>query len=150
MPASSHDDRRGQGYSSAVDDTPLIVVAEDDDDIRELLAMRLASRGFEVATATDGRAALELVRTRRPVAAVLDWMMPVVQGHEVCRMLKEDASTAEIPIVLLTARAMEGDVHRAFELGADEYITKPFDFEELVQTLRRLLAGGVSGPAAHS
>lgn len=133
-----------------MDDTPLIVVAEDDDDIRELLAMRLASRGFEVATATDGRAALELVRTRRPVAAVLDWMMPVVQGHEVCRMLKEDASTAEIPIVLLTARAMEGDVHRAFELGADEYITKPFDFEELVQTLRRLLVGGVSGPATHS
>ncbi len=118
---------------------PLIVVADDDLDILNLVNKRLAKRGYEVLTATDGQQALELVRSRHPAAAVLDWMMPAMQGHEVCAQLKADSSTADIPVVLLTARAADVDIEKGFRSGADDYLTKPFNIRELDETLQRLI-----------
>ena len=120
----------------------LIVVADDNLDILLLISKRLAKRGYEVATAADGWAALEIIRARRPAAVVLDWVMPVLQGKEVCAELKKDPVTASIPVVFLTARAAEEDIARGMESGADEYLTKPFDIEVLERTLRRLIKDG--------
>lgn len=117
----------------------VIVVADDDPDILNLVNKRLSKRGYEVLTATDGQQALELVRSHRPAAAILDWMMPVLQGNEVCSRLKSDSSTADIPVVLLTAKAADVDIEKGFRGGADDYITKPFDIRELHQTLQRLV-----------
>lgn len=120
----------------------VIVVADDDPDILNLINKRLSKRGYEVFTATDGQQALELVRSRRPAAAILDWMMPALQGNEVCSRLKSDSSTADIPVVLLTAKAADVDIEKGFRGGADDYITKPFDVRELHQTLQRLVHDG--------
>ncbi len=119
--------------------TPLIVVADDDQDILNLVSKRLAKRGYHVVTATDGQQALELIRARRPAAAILDWMMPVLQGPEVCSRIKGDPSTEEVPVVLLTAKVSDVDIEKGFRVGADDYITKPFDITELDMTLKRLI-----------
>ncbi len=118
---------------------PLIVVADDDQDILNLVSKRLVKRGYHVLTATNGQQALELVRSRLPSAAILDWMMPVLQGHEVCSRIKEDPSTEEVPVVLLTAKVSDVDIEKGFRFGADDYITKPFDIAELDMTLKRLI-----------
>ncbi len=118
---------------------PLIVVADDDQDILNLVSKRLVKRGYHVLTATNGQQALELVRSRLPSAAILDWMMPVLQGHEVCSRIKEDPLTEEVPVVLLTAKVSDVDIEKGFRFGADDYITKPFDIAELDMTLKRLI-----------
>ncbi len=118
---------------------PLIVVADDDQDILNLVSKRLVKCGYHVLTATNGQQALELVRSRLPSAAILDWMMPVLQGHEVCSRIKEDPSTEEVPVVLLTAKVSDVDIEKGFRFGADDYITKPFDIAELDMTLKRLI-----------
>ena len=123
-------------------DAELIVVADDNVDILLLISKRLTKRGYEVATASDGGAALAMVRERRPVAVVLDWVMPVLHGKDVCAELKADPATAAIPVVFLTARAAEDDIARGFESGADEYLTKPFDIDVLEKALRRLIHNG--------
>ncbi|MGB0872822.1 MAG: response regulator transcription factor [Solirubrobacterales bacterium] len=122
-------------------DKPLVLVADDNQDIRDLLATRLASRGFEVVTAADGQAALDAALEHRPAIAVLDWVMPVIQGHELCVKLKSDARTAAMPIVMLTARGEEEDRLLGLDLGADDYLIKPFDIEVLGATLNRLIEG---------
>ena len=119
---------------------PTIVVADDDPDILNLVSKRLTKRGYRVITAVNGKEALELIRSRRPAAAVLDWMMPLLQGYDVCERIKADPSTAKVPVVLLTAKAAEMDIERGFRGGADDYITKPFDITELDLTLKRLIA----------
>lgn len=116
-----------------------IVVADDNVDILNLVSKRLTRRGFEVETATDGQEALDLVRSSLPDAVVLDWVMPVIQGHEVCAQLKAQQATSEIPIVMLTARASDDDVNLGMQLGADAYMTKPFDIDELAETIRQLV-----------
>jgi DNA-binding response OmpR family regulator len=118
----------------------LIVVAEGNAVVRELISRGLSERGYEVATASDGRAALEAIRARRPAAAVLDWILPGLQGPRACARLKADPETADIPVVLLTARADEEDIAAGFEEGADDYLTKPFAIDELDEMLRRLIA----------
>ncbi len=115
-----------------------IVVADDNADILKLVSKRLSSRGWRVITATNGRDALDLVRERLPSAVVLDWMMPLLAGPDVCTEIKADEMTAHIPVVMLTAKAAEHDIATGFRGGADEYLTKPFDVAELDQTLRRL------------
>jgi DNA-binding response OmpR family regulator len=117
----------------------LVVVADSNADLLELVTRELSERGYEVATAMDGQQALEMIRARRPAAAVLDWVMPVLQGPKVCSLLKADPVTAGIPVVLLTARVSEQDIAAGFEEGADEYLTKPFAVDELDETLRRLI-----------
>jgi DNA-binding response OmpR family regulator len=119
---------------------PLVLVADDNADIRDLLATRLGTRGFDVTTAADGQAALELVLSEHPDIALLDWVMPVIQGHELCVKLKTDPRTADIPVVMLTARGEEEDRLLGLDLGADAYLIKPFDIDELVGTLKKLIA----------
>jgi DNA-binding response OmpR family regulator len=120
-------------------DRPLVLVADDNADIRDLLATRLGTRGFDVTVAADGQAALEIALSEHPDIALLDWVMPVIQGHELCVKLKTDERTAEIPVVMLTARGEEADRLLGIDLGADAYLVKPFDIDELVGTLKRLI-----------
>ncbi|MBJ7354172.1 MAG: response regulator [Thermoleophilaceae bacterium] len=118
---------------------PCVLVADDNADIRDLLATRLNTRGFKVVVAADGQAALELALTEHPDIALLDWVMPIIQGHELCVKLKTDERTADIPVVMLTARGEEADRLLGLDLGADAYLVKPFDIDELVGTLKRLI-----------
>jgi DNA-binding response OmpR family regulator len=121
------------------DDRPLVVVAEDDEDILMLVRASLSGAGYEVAVARDGAAALELLRDRRPAAAVLDIAMPELDGLEVLSRARAEPSTAELPIVLLSARAQESDVARGYELGASKYIRKPFSPRDLVAAVDELV-----------
>ncbi len=131
----------GYGDGRRTDDAvrPVVLVADDDDDILNLLARRLDRRGYRAITACNGKDALELARERRPDAAVLDWMMPDLAGPDVCTALKSSDDTADIPIVILTAKTMESDITTGFDAGADEYLTKPFDIQELDAILRRVI-----------
>ena len=122
-----------------LDPAPLILVAEDDATTLKLISAQLSRRGYEVATATNGQQALEFVQRRRPAAMVLDWLMPVMQGIEVCSRVKADPATSSIPVVILTSKVSEIDVEEGFRRGADEYITKPFDVAELEQVLQRVI-----------
>jgi two-component system response regulator MtrA len=109
-----------------------------------LLGTRLRRRGFEVIAVADGAEALAAIRARRPAAAVLDWAMPSLEGPAICRAVKADPATAQIPVVLLTASAMREDVDRGLAHGADGYMTKPFDLDELVALLRHVIAAPAS------
>jgi DNA-binding response OmpR family regulator len=118
--------------------TPLVLVADDEEDIRALVAFRLRRAGYDVITAADGAEALTLATTRLPDLIVLDMMMPKATGLEVTRSLRGQDSTKDIPVILLTARAQEADVASGFEAGADDYVKKPFspkDLQSRVQTL---------------
>ena len=117
----------------------MVVVADDDEDIVMLVRATLVSGGYAVEVAHNGRAALELVRVRAPAAAVLDIAMPELDGLEVLRQIRADPATADLPIVLLSARAQERDVARGYELGASKYIRKPFSPRELVTVIDELV-----------
>ena len=117
----------------------VVLVADDDADIRDLVAFKLEQAGFEVISVQDGRSALEQAQARRPTLAVLDVSMPVISGIDVCRMLRADPATAGILIVMLTARVQEQDVEGGFSAGADDYVTKPFSPRELVSRIQALL-----------
>lgn len=136
------DDPRIQTSKNHDAAAPLVLVADDNMDIRDLLATRLTSRGFSVVTAADGQEAMEIAFDLRPAIAVLDWVMPIIQGHELSVKLKTDSRTASMPIVILTARGEEEDRLLGLDLGADAYITKPFEIDALDATLKRLIAGG--------
>jgi DNA-binding response OmpR family regulator len=122
-----------------MNDAPLILVADDESDVRELVTYRLTRSGYDVVEATDGETALQLARERLPALAVLDVMMPMLDGYDVTRRLREDETTRGIPVILLTARAQEADVNRGFDAGADDYLKKPFDPDELVARVRAVL-----------
>lgn len=121
------------------EERPFVIAADDNEDILGLVRSRLTKRGYEVEAVPNGQEALDAVARRRPDAIILDWMMPEVEGREVCARIKADPSTSDIPVIMLTARAAEGDVSEGFGSGADEYLTKPFEIEELHETLQRLL-----------
>jgi DNA-binding response OmpR family regulator len=123
-----------------VNPTLTLVVADDDPDILRLLERRLSRRGYEVVVTADGGAALDAVRSTGPDAVVLDRLMPAMSGEEVCAALKSDERTAAIPVVLLSAQASEREIVEGFGVGADDYLTKPFDIDELDERLRRLVA----------
>ena len=106
--------------------SPLVLVADDDPDILALVRFRLEREGYEVLSAPDGETALDLALARTPDLALLDVMMPRLDGYEVTRRLREHGPTTTIPIILLTARVQEPDLERGFEAGADDYVTKPF------------------------
>ena len=120
-------------------EAPLVLVADDEEDIRSLVAFRLRRAGYEVITAVDGEEALLLATTRLPDLAVLDMMMPKATGLEVLRSMREHEATKDIPVILLTARAQEGDVIRGFEAGADDYVKKPFSPQDLQARVQALL-----------
>jgi len=118
---------------------PCILVVDDEPETLELVSLHLRQAGFEVLTAEDGAAALEKARARLPQLIVLDLMLPETDGLEVCKRLRRDPATAGIPILMLTARATEVDRVLGLELGADDYVTKPFSPRELVLRVRKLL-----------
>ena len=119
---------------------PVVLVADDDRDILELVAFRLERAGYDVVTAGDGAEALELANERGPALAVLDVMMPRLDGYEVTRKLRERKATERIPVILLTARVQEADVQRGYEAGADDYLKKPFSPQELRTRVQAVLA----------
>jgi DNA-binding response OmpR family regulator len=120
-------------------EAPLVLVADDEDDIRSLVSFRLKRAGYEVITAADGEEALLLATTRLPDLVVLDMMMPKATGLEVTRSMRAHEATKDIPVILLTARAQEGDVVRGFEAGADDYVKKPFSPQDLQARVQALL-----------
>ena len=116
-----------------------ILVADDEPDMLDLLSSNLSSAGFKVVTATSGPCALRAVHENSPNLLILDLMLPEMSGLDVCRSLKADALTASIPIIMLTAKAEEVDRIVGLELGADDYITKPFSPRELVLRVKNVL-----------
>ncbi|MCH9806333.1 MAG: phosphate regulon transcriptional regulator PhoB [Alphaproteobacteria bacterium] len=117
----------------------MILVVEDELAQLELLTYNLKAAGFQTATAGDGEEALVLVEEVEPDLIVLDWMLPKVSGIEVCRTLKRQSQTQDIPIMMLTARGEEADRVRGLDTGADDYITKPYSLNELVARVRAIL-----------
>jgi DNA-binding response OmpR family regulator len=126
---------------------PLVLVADDDPDILALVRFRLERDGYEVLSAPDGETALDLALARTPDLAVLDVMMPRLDGYEVTRRLREHGPTTGIPIILLTARVQEPDLERGFEAGADDYVTKPFSPQALGERIQAAL--GVRPEGGH-
>lgn len=118
---------------------PKILVVDDEPDVVELVAFNLKGAGFDVVTAADGAGALKQARLTAPDLILLDVMLPEIDGLEVCKLLRRDAATAGIPVILLTARAAEIDRVLGLELGADDYMTKPFSPRELVLRVRKLV-----------
>jgi two-component system phosphate regulon response regulator PhoB len=116
-----------------------VLVVDDDRDIRELIALRLRQLDIDVHVAGDGEAGLAAVRSLLPDLVLLDWMMPVLSGIEVCVAVRANPDTAEIPVILLTAKAQEADVERGLAAGADAYIRKPFSLAELTDRVRGFL-----------
>lgn len=116
-----------------------ILVVDDEPDAVELVEFNLKNAGFEVVTAADGAAALKKARASLPDLIVLDVMLPEVDGLEVCKMLRRDSATSGIPIIMLTAKAAEIDRVLGLELGADDYVTKPFSPRELMLRIKGLL-----------
>lgn len=118
-----------------------VLLVDDEDHIRTVVEYNLKHEGFDVYKAEDGAVGLELARRVLPDVILLDWMMPEMDGLKVLAELRRDKSTAHIPVFMLTAKGMAGDMEKAFELGADDYITKPFDPRLLGRTIRRKLNG---------
>ena len=120
-----------------------ILVADDDIDIRELVEFKLSTLGHDVVAVSDGGAAIDACQAERPDLAVLDVMMPGVSGLDAIRAIRADPALADLPIMLLTARAQEADVETGFDSGADDYITKPFSPRELASRVEALLSRSV-------
>jgi two-component system, OmpR family, phosphate regulon response regulator PhoB len=116
-----------------------VLVVEDEEAISQLLAYNLEREGFRVDVAPDGDEALVAVSEARPDLVLLDWMLPNVSGIELCRQLRARGDTREIPIIMLTARGEEEDRIRGLDMGADDYVTKPFSMSELVARMRAVL-----------
>jgi DNA-binding response OmpR family regulator len=121
---------------------PKVLVVDDEPEAVELVEFNLRQGGFDVAVAADGAEAIKKARGLMPSLIVLDLMLPEVDGLEVCKMLRRDSATAKVPIIMLTAKAAEIDRILGLELGADDYITKPFSPRELVLRVKRILQRG--------
>jgi DNA-binding response OmpR family regulator len=122
---------------------PLVLIADDDEDILQLVAFRLERAGYRILTASDGQEALSIALDRDPDLAVLDVMMPKLTGLEVTERIRAEGK--QMPIVLLTARVQDEDLARGFEAGADDYIRKPFSPEDLRARVQTIL-GRTSRP----
>ena len=128
----------------ASDATPVILVVDDDPVIVRLLEINLSLEGFAIITATNGADAVKLAREKLPALVLLDLMMPGMDGWAVRQELLDDPSTARIPVVVVSARTQDEDRERGYALDVTAYITKPFDPAELVDTVRRCIAGPAS------
>ncbi len=116
-----------------------ILIADDEMDFVATLRSRLEFEGFGVATAADGQEALQKIAQEKPDPILLDIMMPVMNGFQVCRELRRNPDTQFIPVVMLTAKSQESDEFWGKEAGADDYITKPFDMDRLLGKIRAIL-----------
>ncbi len=125
-----------------------ILVVEDEPDIQELIRYHLDQAGYHVETASDGNAALHALRRRRPSLLVLDLMLPDRSGTEICREIRADPDLKDLPVIMVTARSDEVDRLLGFELGADDYVAKPFSPRELTLRVRSVLRRSSAGPEA--
>ncbi len=125
--------------AKAEKDTKRILVVDDEEDIVKLVKMYLEHHRYEVIIANDGQKGLEKAKTEKPDLIVLDLMLPKMHGYKVCGLLKKDTRYAKTPIILFTAKAQEEDVKLGQEVGADAYITKPFEPEILLVKIKELL-----------
>ncbi len=116
---------------------PLVLVCDDEPHILRLIQVNLERMGYRVATATNGREALQQLRAIKPSMVMLDVMMPYVDGYEVLRWIRGNPKTAKLRVIMLTVRAQDGDAARAYDIGADGYLTKPFNPEELRRFLEQ-------------
>lgn len=121
-------------------DKKRILVIEDEPDLVQMMKIRLEANGYEVLTAYDGVEGLERALKEHPDLIILDLMLPKMDGYKVLSLLKQDAQLGKVPIALFTARAQEEDIKRGLQAGADAYIRKPFQAEELLGTIRSLLS----------
>jgi two-component system, OmpR family, phosphate regulon response regulator PhoB len=118
---------------------PLVLVVEDENALVTMLRYNLEKEGFAVSTADDGEEALARIAERKPDAVLLDWMLPLVSGIEVCRQIRRNPELRDLPVLMLTARGEESDRIRGLNSGADDYIVKPFSPSELIARLRAVL-----------
>lgn len=116
-----------------------ILIADDEKDIVELIAYNLEREGYAVVRAFDGKKAWEMINTEKPDLVILDLMMPEISGMEVCRMVRRQDTTASLPIIMLTAKSDSVDKILGLEVGADDYLTKPFHVRELIARIRAVL-----------
>lgn len=130
----------GGNFVAVTEPLGRVLVVDDDEVIRQLIAVNLQLEGFEVFTAVDGQDCLERVGEVAPDVITLDVMMPRLDGWVTAGRLREDPGTRHIRVVMITARAQEHDVRRGHEIGVDAYVTKPFDPNQLIQTVRKLAA----------
>jgi two-component system phosphate regulon response regulator PhoB len=122
-----------------------ILIVEDERDVVDLLALNLRKAGFTILTATDGAAGLQKARDEKPTLVILDLMLPKMPGLEICKILKSDPATRQIPIMMLTAKAEEIDRIVGLEFGADDYVTKPFSPREVILRIKAILRRAESG-----
>ena len=116
-----------------------ILIVDDESDLVEMLSIRLEASGYQVITASDGQEGLHKAQTEKSDLIILDLMLPKIDGYKVCRMLKFDEKYRQIPIILFTARAQEADIKLGEEVGADAYVTKPFEPDILLGKITQLL-----------
>jgi two-component system alkaline phosphatase synthesis response regulator PhoP len=116
-----------------------ILLVDDETELAEMVKLRLEANNYEVSTAYDGKEGLDLARREKPDLIILDLMLPKIDGYKVCRMLKFDEKYKKIPIILFTSRGQEDDKATGLEVGADAYITKPFEPQVLLEKIRELV-----------
>jgi len=129
-------------------DNPHILIVDDESDIRELLSYNLTKEGYAVSSAVDGEEALKTVREGTFDLLLLDLMLPGIQGMELCRLLRNEPKTKNLPIIMITAKGEEVDRILGLEMGADDYITKPFSPRELLARVKAVLRRSVNLPPA--
>jgi two-component system phosphate regulon response regulator PhoB len=134
---NGHVEQASRQTANSVAET--ILVVDDESDVVRMVSSSLRQAGFSVDSAEDGAVALEKARDVRPAVIILDLMLPSLTGFEVCKLLKENSQTADIKIIMLTAKHEEVDRLVGFELGADDYVTKPFSVRELVHRVKSVL-----------
>jgi DNA-binding response OmpR family regulator len=123
-----------------------VLVVDDEADLIRILQFGLQAIGYQVETASDGQEALKKARETKPDIILLDLMLPKLDGYKVCRLLKFDERYKNIPIIILSARTQEGDQLLAMEMGANRFITKPYDFSEVLSHIEALLKSVPTGP----
>ena len=115
-----------------------VLAVDDEEDVRHLIQAKLKKAGFEVITAVNGEEGVAKCKSEKPDVVIMDWMMPKMDGNQLVKILKNDERTSHIPIILLTAKAGQENKLEGLEIGADEYLTKPFDIKELHIRIKNL------------
>ena len=125
-----------------------ILIVEDEKDIQELVRYNLSKEGYRVTCANSGEEGLKTAQSLRPDLVILDLMLPGLDGLEVCRQMKKDPTTAQTPIVMLTAKGDESDIVAGLEMGADDYVTKPFSLKVFTSRVKAVLRRNKNEPAS--
>ena len=124
---------------------PKVLLIEDNELNRDMLSRRLVKRGYDVVTAVDGAEGVASAKAEHPDLILMDMSLPVMHGWDATRELKENPDTKAIPVIALTAHAMEGDREKGLEAGCDDFDTKPVELKRLLEKMEKLLGGGAEG-----